>query len=95
MPRHTIYICIYKEAPLCQGLHEQVIHNAIKILMNDTFFRTHTGERPHVCTYQNCSRAFVSSSNLRKHEKTMHNRLHVSTYYKHRKEPQIPTLKEH
>ena len=32
--------------------------------------RTHTGEKPYVCSFPNCYKRFTQSSNLTAHEKT-------------------------
>lgn len=32
--------------------------------------RTHTGEKPYLCTYLNCGKAFADATNLKRHEGT-------------------------
>ena len=36
--------------------------------------RTHTGEKPYICSFANCNKRFTQSSNLTAHEKTHFNR---------------------
>ena len=35
-----------------------------------THYRIHSGEKPYVCSYENCRRSFKAKSHLKDHEKT-------------------------
>lgn len=48
-----------------------------KIFNNRTYYLTHirlkhTGERPYVCSYENCDKSYASASDLFKHKKGSH-----------------------
>lgn len=59
-PTRTPYIC-----PICSGVFP-------KRSRLETHLLSHTGERPHGCTFRNCSSRFATKSNLNRHMSNRH-----------------------